>query len=77
VAQLLELPEADVDRFNRHVQKAMTTPTTSSKEGGSQMPLWQFENEVRDDPLWRKTNNARESMFTVAHQVAKDFGLVF
>jgi hypothetical protein len=77
VAQLLELPEADVDLFNRHVQKAMTTPTTSSAEGGSQMPLWQFENEVRDDPLWRKTNNARESMMTVAHQVAKDFGLVF
>jgi len=41
------------------------------------MPLWQFENEVRNDPLWRKTNNARESMMTVAHQVAKDFGLVY
>jgi hypothetical protein len=77
VSQLLELPETDVDLFNKHVQKAMTTKTTPSKEGGSQMPLWQFENEVRSDPLWRKTNNARESMFTVAHQVAKDFGLVF
>lgn len=77
VSQLLELPETDVDLFNRHVQKAMTTRTTSSKEGGSQMPLWQFENDVRNDPLWRKTNNARESMFTVAHQVARDFGLVF
>lgn len=77
VSDLLELPATDVDVFNRHVQHAMTTKTTPSKEGGSQMPLWQFENEVRADPLWLKTNNARESMMGVAHQVAKDFGLAF
>jgi hypothetical protein len=41
------------------------------------MPLWQFENAGTGDPLWRKTNNARESMMTVAHQVAKDFGLAY
>lgn len=67
VSSLLELPETDVDLFNKHVADAMHKAT----------PLWQFENDVRNDPLWRKTNNARESMFGVAHQVAKDFGLVF
>jgi hypothetical protein len=67
VSSLLELPETDVDLFNSHVASAMTKST----------PLWQFENDLRADPLWRKTNNARESMFTVAHQVAKDFGLAF
>lgn len=76
-ATLLELPETDVDLFNGHIAKAMTAKPAKGAEGGSQMPLWQFENEVRNDPLWRKTNNARESMMTVARQVAKDFGLAY
>jgi len=76
-ATLLELPETDMDLFNTHIAKAMTAKPAKGAEGGSQMPLWQFENEVRADPLWRKTNNARESMMTVARQVAKDFGLAY
>jgi hypothetical protein len=60
-----------VDLTNKYVSKAMTSKTAGA------YPLWQLENEVRADPLWKKTNNARESMFSVAHQVARDFGLVF
>lgn len=67
VSTLLELPETDVDLFNKHVSDAMHKGTS----------LWEFENQVRSDPLWRKTNNARESMMTVAHQVAKDFGFAY
>lgn len=78
LSDLLELPETDVDLFNTHIAKAMTAkPAAGTASSGSQTPLWQFENEVRNDPLWRKTNNARESMMTVAHQVAKDFGLAY
>ncbi|MEV4228131.1 hypothetical protein AB0J81_13725 [Streptomyces bobili] len=78
LSSLLEIPETDVDLFNSHIAKAMTAkPAKGAEASGSQMPLWQFETAVRADPLWRKTNNARESMMTVAHQVAKDFGLVF
>ena len=62
-----------------HVAKAMTAKQGINIPAGSgaQMPLWQFENELREDPLWKKTNNARESMMTVARQVAKDFGLAY
>lgn len=76
-AALLELPDTDMDLFNSHISKAMTAKPKAGAEAGSQMPLWQFENEIRNDPLWRKTNNARESMMTVARQVAKDFGLAY
>ncbi|MGA4942145.1 hypothetical protein [Streptomyces cinereoruber] len=69
VATLLELPETDVDLFNKHVAKAM--------KGGTTVPLWQFESDVRSDPLWKKTNNARESMFSVAHQVLNNFGVTY
>lgn len=71
-AEILELPQSDVDLFNKHVRSAMT-----GGKAGENFPLWEFENQLRSDPLWRKTNNARESMFTVAHQVAKDFGVAF
>lgn len=69
VSTLLELPEGDVDLFNKHVSKAMTAQGTT--------PLWQFETDVRSDPLWKKTNNARESMFSVAHQVLNSFGVTY
>jgi len=69
VSTLLELPESDVDLFNAHVAKAMTAKGTT--------PLWQFETDVRSDPLWKKTNNARESMFGVAHQVLNAFGVTY
>lgn len=77
VAQLLELPVTDVDLHNKYVNKAMTTKVASGAQPATQYPLWQFENDVRSDPLWKKTNNARESMFSVAHQVAKDFGMAY
>lgn len=76
VSQILEVPSTDVDLSNKWVNKAMTAKQLGATTG-IQYPLWQFENDLRNDPLWKKTNNARESMFSVAHQVAKDFGLVF
>lgn len=67
VSSLLELPETDVDLFNKHVADAMKHAT----------PLWQFETQVRSDPLWNKTKNAQDSAMQLAHQVAKDFGLAY
>lgn len=72
VAELLELPETDVDLTNKHVSKAMTSGKT-----GAPYSLWQFENDVRSDPLWRKTNNARDGMFTIARSVLRDFGFSY
>ena len=72
-AEILELPVTDVDLFNKWISRAMT----AKGKGGAQYPLWQFENELRADPLWRQTNNARESMFTIARSVARDFGFAY
>lgn len=77
VAQILELPSTDIDLHNKYVSKAMTSKVGPGQQPGTQYPMWQFENDLRNDPLWTKTNNARESMFSVAHQVAKDFGFAF
>ncbi|MFJ2650876.1 transglycosylase SLT domain-containing protein [Streptomyces sp. NPDC087420] len=77
VATILESPETDIDLFNAHIAKAMTAKPTAGAAQGSQMPLWQFENDLRADPLWKKTNNSRESIMTVARQVARDFGVAY
>lgn len=77
VSQILELAPTDVDLHNKYVNKAMTAKQASGMQPGTQYPMWQFENDLRSDPLWKKTNNARESMFSVAHQVARDFGMAF
>lgn len=77
VSSILEVAESDVDLFNPHIAKAMTSKPGAGQQAGTQMPLWQFENSLRADPLWKKTNNAREGVMTVAHQVARDFGLAF
>lgn len=76
-ATLLELPETDVDLFNAHIAKAMTAKPKAGNAAGTQMPLWQFENELRADPLWKKTNNAREGIMTVGREVAKNFGMAW
>lgn len=67
MSQLLELPTGEVDLFSKHMDAAMA--------GDEPMALWEFERKVRNDPRWRKTNNAREGLMSVAHQVARDFGV--
>jgi hypothetical protein len=72
VAKILEVPETDVDLFNSHVSKAM-----SANDGGQAQSIWQFENSLRQDPLWKKTQNAQDSSMQVAHQVLQSFGVAY
>jgi hypothetical protein len=72
VASILELAETDIDLKNKYVSDAMT-----GAKAGANYPLWEFENKLREDPLWKKTNNAREGMMTTARAVLRDFGFAY
>lgn len=72
VSKVLEVPATSVSLSNAHVSKAMTTNV-----GGQAMGVWQFENSLRRDPLWRKTQNAQDSAMQTAHQVLSQMGMVF
>lgn len=72
VSTLLELPDTSVDLFNKYVARAMST-----RVDGAAYSLWQLEDDVRKDPLWRKTKNAQDGAMSVAHGVLQNFGLVF
>ena len=76
MSQILELPAGSINLFNPLIKKALQykNPTTGQ---GEAKPLWQFENDLRSDPRWNKTQNAQNSLMQVAHQVLSDFGLKF
>ena len=70
-SNLLELPEIDFD------DPIMKRASQAIGDDGKpvQLPLYQFEQEVRKDPRWQKTNNAVESYNRLADQVLGMFGL--
>lgn len=70
---LLELPEGGVGLNDKNVMKAMS----GRQKDGSPYSLWQFENDVRSDPRWTRTNNAREDMTKQARQVLSDWGFAY
>lgn len=76
MATVLELPQGSIDLFDPTIKSTLnwTNPKTLTKEA---KPLWQFENELRADPRWKKTQNAQDSIMTVAHQVLADFGVKY
>jgi len=76
MSEILELPSGSVNLFDTTIRKALnyTNKTTLAKEA---KPLWQFENELRSDPRWKKTKNAQDSLFQVGHQVLADFGFKY
>jgi hypothetical protein len=76
MSEILELPPGSVNLFDTTIKKALnyTNPGTLQKEA---KPLWQFENELRADPRWKKTKNAQDSLFQVGHQVLADFGFKY
>jgi hypothetical protein len=76
MSQILELPGGSINLFDPTVKKALQykDPTTGQS---TVKPLWQFENELRGDPRWKKTQNAQDSLMQVAHHVLSDFGLKY
>lgn len=76
MSQILELNPGAVNLFDPTIKKALSysNPSTGSKEA---KPMWQFENELRSDARWKKTQNAQDSLMQVAHQVLADFGVKY
>jgi hypothetical protein len=38
--------------------------------------LWEFQQQLRQDPRWNYTRNAQDSLMGTARKVLQDFGLV-
>lgn len=54
-------------------QPTSTTPSTSTPDPGL-MPLYTFENSLRQDPRWDQTNNAKQEAYGMLHQLGQYMG---
>lgn len=76
MTQILEINPGAINLFDPTIKNTLNwvNPGTLKREA---KPLWQFENELRSDPRWKKTKNAQDSLMGVAHQVLADFGVKY
>ena len=75
MAQNLELaPEAINFAKDPAMRKAFGYMAQGQNEP-SLMPLWQFDQTIKQDPRWLKTDNARNSLMDVTTGILKDWGL--
>lgn len=72
-AQLLEQDPSTVNLFDPQVRKWLTA--RDAKGQPTTTPLWQAENEVRSDPRWLGTNNARDSLMSTTHNLLQAWGV--
>lgn len=76
MGRILEINSDALDLYDPVLRGALTA--VNKETGKAELkPLWQFENELRKDPRWLKTNNAREGINTVARDVLQDFGFAW
>lgn len=73
LANILEL-DADSMDFNEPLLRKALQYTQDGKP--AVMPVWMFEQELRQDPRWQYTNNARESVYNAIYQVGTDMGVI-
>lgn len=67
-ANILELNPAGITLDDSDIQSALTKDKL--------VPLYQFETQLRKNPQWQYTNNARELASSYATNVLQDFGLI-
>lgn len=73
MTQILEVPAGSVNMFDPSIRKAMGYKDSSGIAGTQ--PLWSFQNELRTDDRWKKTQNAQDAAMGTAHKVLQDFGI--
>ena len=71
-SQLLEVQAKDIDLSDGMFRKAFNA---GEGEQPKMMSLYDFENEVRNDPRWAKTKNAEDAAMANVNKVLSMFGM--
>jgi hypothetical protein len=74
MSNLLEVDPNTIDLYNPAVRKALQGSIDPGSKVRESTPLWQFEDQVRQDPRWAFTQNAKDTMSTALVKVGQDFG---
>jgi hypothetical protein len=81
MAKTLEISDKSIGTNDRAIQTALMykpvdeagKPTSKVPTG---MPLWQFEQQLKNDPRWGKTKGAQDSVMSAGRQVLQDLGFL-
>lgn len=71
--EILELPPEEVDLFSPKIRRALSHK--NAKGETDPMSLVDFENSLRDDPRWRHTQNASDTLSEAAFGLVNKLGL--
>ncbi|MDT0442316.1 C40 family peptidase [Streptomyces johnsoniae] len=74
MAEELELPDTDVDLYTPQIRDAINRMGSSG--GPTPMTLADFQQTLRNDPRWGKTQTAQDNAMAVGQQVLADMGLI-
>lgn len=73
--KILEVGPGQTNVFDPTIMKALQYKDSTGQN--SSMPMYQFDQMLRDDPRWVKTQNAQDSIMGTAHSILQDFGFSF
>lgn len=73
--KILEVGPGQTNLFDPNMVKALQYKDPTGQN--TTMPLWQFDQTLRNDPRWLKTQNAQDTTMGVGRQILQDFGFSF
>ncbi|MEW1959769.1 hypothetical protein [Kineococcus sp. NPDC059986] len=73
MGNILELSPDSLDAFDPTIRGAILNKNKDGSPGTQS--LWEFEQGLRKDARWTKTQNAQNSVMSTARKVLTDFGL--
>lgn len=74
MSQILEMNPETLDINDQQIQRGLARKDPKTQATGA-MTLWEYEEHLKNDERWLKTNNARESMMSVGSDLLRSFGL--
>ena len=74
MANILEIDADTISYTDPTFRRALQYVGPDGKPANK--PIWQFEAELRQDPRWDLTDNARATVDSLSLKVLKDYGLV-
>lgn len=74
-SQTLEVNPQDVGLDDKYIQRWLQGKSEAGKPPAS-VAVWQAQQELRKDPRWGYTNNARQAAAEVATTIGKAFGMI-
>lgn len=72
MAKTLELDEAAIKLADPSIQKALAVKGADGAQATK--PMWEFVRDLKSDPRWDKTDNAKQEAYGVLNQLGSAFG---